>query len=140
MYEKTDSCQRGAVFISVPGLEQNSTGRKFLRLVLVSPTVKSRILPKSAEKGVQRAVNAAPDLKNILHISHGHCFTDKGEENSLCQIKCRFIRILQTTAKLEKQRITSRSASLQGSSSSRPTPAFSARPLLVPAPAAEWVT
>lgn len=58
--------------------------------------------------------------QNVLHISHANSPTDK-EENPLCQIESPLIKILQTAAKLEKQR-TSRSTSLWGSSSRGPTP------------------
>lgn len=60
--------------------------------------------------------------QNVLHTSHANSFTDK-EENPLCQTESPLIKILQTAAKLEKQR-TSRSISLWGSRGPTPTGFF----------------
>lgn len=60
--------------------------------------------------------------QDALHTSHANSFTDKEEENSLCQTESPLIKILQTAEKLEKQRTTTRSISLWGSGSRGPTP------------------
>lgn len=99
------------------------------------------LLPKSKEESSSWSARGLlmlfdrsehPRSQNVLHTSHANSFTDK-EENSLCQTESPLIKILQTAAKLEKQR-TSCSISLWGGSSRGPIPTVFFTPSVIANP------
>lgn len=126
----------------------------FLRLFLVPPTAlfrNSKGHAPSQERGgkpfieYKRAVNAVRLVRSLQDLRIFFIFLMvtilqiKERRTHFAKLNPPLIKILQTTAKPEKRRTTSRPISLQGSRGRGPTPTFFARPQPLPTPVAVWV-